>query len=192
MTARMPTLVARTSSVDETRALAGALAHLAQPGDLFVLAGDLGAGKTAFVQGFGAGLGVTEPITSPTFTLAQQYQGRLVVHHLDVYRLDQLGEVAELGLSELLDDRGVVLIEWGDAILPVLPNDYLEVRLTFGDAAGADVETDVGDDVRRISLRSFGPAWGHRQVSLLQAIAPWAETPETPAVPPGGGGAAPC
>jgi tRNA threonylcarbamoyladenosine biosynthesis protein TsaE len=192
MTARMPTLVARTSSVDETRALAGALAQLAQPGDLFVLAGDLGAGKTAFVQGFGAGLGVTEPITSPTFTLAQQYQGRLVVHHLDVYRLDQLGEVAELGLSELLDDRGVVLIEWGDAILPVLPNDYLEVRLTFGDAAGADVETDIGDDVRRISLRSFGSAWGHRQVSLLQAIAPWAETPETPAVPPGGGGAAPC
>jgi tRNA threonylcarbamoyladenosine biosynthesis protein TsaE len=238
----VPTLLARTSSVDETRALARALAELAQPGDLFVLAGDLGAGKTAFVQGFGAGLGVTEPITSPTFTLAQQYQGRLVVHHLDVYRLDQLGEVAELGLSELLDDRGVVLIEWGDAILPVLPNDYLEVRLTFGDGinagaaaddagearatagaearstaggetggtgstgtgAGADtggtgdtgteaggesgerVEAAAGDDVRHISLRSFGPSWGHRQVSLLQAIAPWAETPGAPR------GVAPC
>src|SRR5690606_21518104 len=84
------TLVARTSSVGETQELAAALAGLAQPGDLVVLAGDLGAGKTAFVQGFGRGLGVTEPITSPTFTLAQQYAGRLTVHHLDVYRLDQL------------------------------------------------------------------------------------------------------
>lgn len=228
MTTHVSTLLARTSSVDETRALARALAQLAQPGDLLVLAGDLGAGKTAFVQGFGAGLGVTEPITSPTFTLAQQYQGRLVVHHLDVYRLDQLGEVAELGLFELLDDGGVVLIEWGDAILPVLPNDYLEVRLTFGDdigagagadeasearsTAGAEASDDTGgtgdtaaeidaepggemgetaatvpgDDVRRISLRSFGPAWGHRQVSLLQAIAPWAETPGAPR------GVAPC
>jgi tRNA threonylcarbamoyladenosine biosynthesis protein TsaE len=185
VTAGQPTLVARTSSVGETHDLAAALAALAQPGDLFVLAGDLGAGKTAFVQGFGAGLGVTEPITSPTFTLAQQYEGRLVVHHLDVYRLDQLGEVAELGLSELLDDGGVVLIEWGDAILPVLPNDYLEVRLTFGDGAADDAGDAgaAGDDERRIVLRSVGPGWSHRQVSLLHAITPWAEPP---------GGVAPC
>jgi tRNA threonylcarbamoyladenosine biosynthesis protein TsaE len=168
-------LVARTVSVGETRDLAAALAALAQSGDLVLLAGDLGAGKTAFVQGFAAGLGVTEPVTSPTFTLAQQYAGRLTVHHLDVYRLDQLGEVAELGLSELLDDDGVVLIEWGDAILPVLPSDYLEVRLGF--TAGAD----ASDDERRIELRSVGPNWGHRQVSLLHAVAPWAETPSGPA-----------
>jgi tRNA threonylcarbamoyladenosine biosynthesis protein TsaE len=182
------TLVAHTSSVGETQDLAGALAGLAQPGDLIVLAGDLGAGKTAFVQGFGRALGVTEPITSPTFTLAQQYEGRLTVHHLDVYRLDQLGEVAELGLSELLDDGGVVLIEWGDAILPVLPNDYLEVRLVYGPAA------DATDDDRRIVLRSVGPAWARRQVSLLHAVSPWADAPaDSGAEPPAGrGGAAPC
>lgn len=161
-------LAARTSSVDETRKLAGALAALAQSGDLLVLAGDLGAGKTAFTQGFGRGLDVTEPITSPTFTLAQQYEGRLLVHHLDVYRLDQLAEVADLGLAELLDDGGVTLIEWGDAILPVLGNDYLEVRLTFGEAS---------DDDRRILLRPVGRSWARRQVSLLHAIEPWAETP---------------
>jgi tRNA threonylcarbamoyladenosine biosynthesis protein TsaE len=161
-------LTARTSSVDETRKLAAALAELARPGDLLVLAGDLGAGKTAFTQGFGRGLDVDEPITSPTFTLAQQYEGRLLVHHLDVYRLDQLNEVAELGLSELLDDGGVTLIEWGDAILPVLPNDYLEVRLTFGEG---------DDDERHIVLRPVGPGWMHRQVSLLHAVAPWAEAP---------------
>jgi tRNA threonylcarbamoyladenosine biosynthesis protein TsaE len=184
VTARSATLVARTSSVAETQGLAEALAALARPGDLVVLAGDLGAGKTAFTQGFGRALGVTEPITSPTFTLAQQYAGRLVVHHLDVYRLDQLGEVAELGLSELLDDGGVVLIEWGDAILPVLPNDYLEVRLTFGEGDHA------GDDERRILLRAVGPGWGQRQVSLLKAIAPWAEAPTDRRTQPEGG--APC
>ena len=167
------TLVARTSSVDATQELAAALAALAQPGDLIVLAGDLGAGKTAFVQGFGRGLGVTEPITSPTFTLVQEYAGRLPVHHIDVYRLDQLSEVVDLGLSELLDDRGVVLIEWGDAITPLLPSDLLEVRLTFG----------AGDDDRTLVLRSSGRSWLRRMASLVEAVAPWAGVPD---------GAAPC
>jgi hypothetical protein len=135
---------------------------------------------------------VTEPITSPTFTLAQQYEGRLRVHHLDVYRLEQLAEVAELGLSELLDDGGVVLIEWGDAILGVLPADYLEVRLTYGDSvpsaergdaaeAGdpgeAVAAVDAGGDDRRIVVRGVGRCWAGRQVSLLHAVAPWAEAP---------------
>lgn len=182
VTSPVATLVACTSSVGETHDLGAALAALAQPGDLLVLAGDLGAGKTAFAQGFGHGLGVTEPITSPTFTLAQQYEGRLTVHHLDVYRLDQLAEVAELGLSELLDGGGVVLIEWGDAIGPLLPADYLEVRLTFRE------DGDAGDDDRRVLLRSVGPLWARRQVSLLHAIAPWAEAPSDGSA----GGPAPC
>jgi tRNA threonylcarbamoyladenosine biosynthesis protein TsaE len=185
VTTRAATLVARTTSARETKELAGALAALAQPGDLLVLAGDLGAGKTAFVQGFSAALGVTDPVTSPTFTLAQQYEGRLTVHHLDVYRLDQLGEVADLGLPELLDDGGVVLIEWGDAILPVLPTDFLEVQLTYG-------APDRGsDDDRRIVMRPVGPEWARRQVSLLQAVAPWAEAPTDSTSGerrPGGGG----
>ncbi len=163
MTERAPALVARTTSVDQTRAMARDLAALAQPGDLLLLAGDLGAGKTAFAQGFGAGLGVTEPITSPTFTLAQQYDGRLRMHHVDVYRLDQMAEVLDLGLSELLDDEGVVLIEWGDAILPALPNDYLEVRLTFG----------AGDDERLVSLQRVGPSWRARDRALASLIAPY-------------------
>jgi tRNA threonylcarbamoyladenosine biosynthesis protein TsaE len=177
MTSRVATLVARTATAGQTQELAAALSDLALPGDLVVLAGDLGAGKTTFTQGFSRGLGVAEPVTSPTFTLAQQYDGRLRVHHLDVYRLDQLGEVADLGLAELLDDGGVVLIEWGDAILGVLPNDYLEVRLTYGEP------DQSGDDDRRIVLRAVGRSWLRRQVSLLRTIAPWADSPDGAAPP---------
>jgi tRNA threonylcarbamoyladenosine biosynthesis protein TsaE len=157
-------LVAQTRSVEETRDLAAALSPLVRPGDLFVLAGDLGAGKTALAQGLGRGLGVSERITSPTFTLVHVYDGgRLPMHHLDVYRLEQLSEATDLGLPEMLDDGGVVLIEWGDAITPVLPHDYLEVRLTFG----------AGDDDRQLSFRPVGPAWAARADSLAAAIAKW-------------------
>jgi tRNA threonylcarbamoyladenosine biosynthesis protein TsaE len=161
---RAAALAAETRSADETRGLAAALADLARPGDLVLLSGDLGAGKTAFAQGFGRGLGVTEQITSPTFTLAQEYEGRLRLHHLDVYRIEQLADVAGLGLAELLDDGGVVLIEWGDAILPALPSDFLEVRLTFG----------PGDDDRHIALRTAGPSWSGRSRALAKALEPYA------------------
>ncbi len=156
-------VVATTTSVDQTRDLADALAALARPGDVIVLAGDLGAGKTAFVQGFGRGLGVPDRITSPTFTLVHVYEGRFPVHHLDVYRLEQLSEALDLGLPEMLDDGGVVLIEWGDAILPVLPHDYLEVRLTFG----------PGDDDRHIALRPVGRAWVLRSDAIAGVLSPW-------------------
>jgi tRNA threonylcarbamoyladenosine biosynthesis protein TsaE len=157
-------VVARTASVDGTRALGAAVASLARPGDVVVLAGDLGAGKTAFVQGFGRALGVEERITSPTFTLVHVYEGgRLPIHHLDVYRLEQINEALDLGLAEMLDDGGVVLIEWGDAILPVLPHDLLEVRLTFGE----------GDDDRGVSLRPVGSRWAGRAQALATALEPW-------------------
>jgi tRNA threonylcarbamoyladenosine biosynthesis protein TsaE len=158
-------LVARTRSVDETRGLAASLVPSIRPGDLLLLAGDLGAGKTAFVQGLGRALGVTEPITSPTFTLAQRYDGEMVLHHLDVYRLGQLNEVLDLGLGELLDEGGVVAIEWGDAVIPVLPSDYLEVRLTMADVATPDR--------REVELQPVGPAWSARQRALAEAIGPW-------------------
>lgn len=160
-------LLATTSAVDETRELACALAALAKPGDVLVLAGDLGAGKTAFVQGFGRGLGVAGRITSPTFTLVHVYEdGRLPVHHLDVYRLDQLSEALDLGLAEMLEDGGVVLIEWGDAIAPLLPHDYLEVRMTFGER----------DDDRQLSIRPVGLGWAERTKPLADAVNRWVAT----------------
>ena len=157
------TVVANTASVDATRDLAAAVSSLARPGDVIVLAGDLGAGKTAFVQGFGRGLGVAERITSPTFTLVHVYEGRFPVHHLDVYRLEQLSEALDLGLPEMLDEGGVVLVEWGDAILPVLPHDFLEVRLTFG----------AGEDDRHVAFRAVGPTWAVRADALAGVLTPW-------------------
>lgn len=158
-------LVATTASVGETQELGEALSALARPGDVIVLAGDLGAGKTAFVQGFGRGLGITARITSPTFTLVHVYDGgRLPVHHLDVYRLEQISEALDLGLAEMLDEGGVVLIEWGDAITPVLPHDRLEVRLTFGE----------GDDDRQLALALAGASWVARAEQVEAALKPWA------------------
>jgi tRNA threonylcarbamoyladenosine biosynthesis protein TsaE len=157
-------ITAATSSIAQTRALAAALAELARPGDLFLLVGDLGAGKTAFTQGFGAALGVQEPITSPTFTLARVYRGRLEMNHLDVYRLAQLDEVMDLGLQELLDGDSVTLIEWGDVVAPALGADSLEVRIGYG----------AGDDDRTIALTPIGTRWAARTRALARAVEPWA------------------
>lgn len=153
----------RTTSVEGTRALAAAVAPLVRTGDLLLLVGDLGAGKTAFTQGFARALGIEEPITSPTFTLARSYEGRVTLHHLDVYRLDSVQEAEDLGLGELLED-GVTVIEWGDQIAPALPADYLELRFAYG----------ADDDDRDVRLRVVGPSWSARQRSLTAALEPWA------------------
>lgn len=163
MSAPEPVLAA-TAAVDETRALAAALSEVCEAGDLVVLAGDMGAGKTAFAQGFAAGLGIADRVTSPTFTIVREYPGgRLALHHLDVYRLDQLREVTDLGLGEMLDEAAVMLVEWGDAVFPVLGDRYLEVRLTFGN----------DDDDRVLACVARGDAWRARQSMVATALAPW-------------------
>ena len=154
---------AATKSVDDTREMAAQVAGLAKPGDVVLLAGELGSGKTAFAQGFGRALGVDEPIVSPTFTLVRTYPGRITLVHVDVYRLDHLQEVVDLGLPELLDDGGVALVEWGDMAAPSLPADFLEVRLEYGD----------GDDDRRFGFRIVGPSWAPRQRALQSALTRW-------------------
>ncbi len=156
-------ITAATTSVDATRALAAEIAALARPGDLVVLAGDLGTGKTAFAQGFAHGLGVDEQVTSPAFILVRTYEGRIPLVHLDVYRLDTMQELVDLGIAELLDEGAVTLIEWGDAVAPGLPADFLEVRLEAG----------AGADERVLTIRSVGPGWPPRADALRVAVAPW-------------------
>jgi tRNA threonylcarbamoyladenosine biosynthesis protein TsaE len=156
-----PQLLVATSSPDQTRAVAAALAACCRGGDLILLTGDLGAGKTTFTQGFGAALGVTSPITSPTFTLHHRYEGRLVVNHLDVYRLEQLDDTIELGLAELLDSGDVTVIEWGDMIRPALGSDYVQLTLELGEA----------DDQRLVRIEFAGTAWADRFEELTEAVA---------------------
>lgn len=159
----MSGLTAVTKSADDTREMAGQVAAFARPGDVLLLAGDLGAGKTAFAQGFGRALGVDQPIVSPTFTLVRTYAGRMPMIHVDVYRLDHLQEVVELGLAELLDEGGVALIEWGDMAAPALPPDFLEVRIDYGE----------GDDDRTFTYRVVGPSWSPRHRALESALSRW-------------------
>ena len=174
----------RVRSLAETHAVAAALAGLARAGDLIVLSGEMGAGKTAFAKGFGAALGVTEPITSPTFTLVHRYDlptavhGADVLHHADLYRLERTTEVADLALEELADDRGIVLVEWGD-VVEALFGDHLDVHLDldegFDDGVGEG--SDQGDDdldavidtSRRIEIAAVGPTWASRWSRLVEA-----------------------
>ncbi|MGH9185815.1 MAG: tRNA (adenosine(37)-N6)-threonylcarbamoyltransferase complex ATPase subunit type 1 TsaE [Acidimicrobiales bacterium] len=160
------TVLARTTGADDTRKLAAALAELTRPGDVILLGGDLGAGKTAFAQGLARGLGVTESVTSPTFMLARQYLGRLVLHHLDVYRLDHMEELFDIGLPELLDEGAVTVIEWGDAIAAALPPDYLEIKFAFDD-------DDASDDNRALTLRAVGSRWAARNRAVVTALESW-------------------
>jgi tRNA threonylcarbamoyladenosine biosynthesis protein TsaE len=156
----------RTTSVEDTKAVAAALASVARPGDLIVLAGEMGAGKTAFAQGFAAALGVIDAVTSPTFTLVHTYEGRYRVHHADVYRLERLSEVADLALGELLDDDdAVVLVEWGDVVASSLGADLLTVRLE-------PVDLDQ-PELRLVTVTAAGAGWTRRWPQIQAALAAW-------------------
>lgn len=163
---------AATSSPEETRALAAALSAELRVGDLIVLAGDLGAGKTCFTQGLGAGLGVTDRMTSPTFTLINRYdEGCIELNHLDVYRLDDIAETLDLDLPELLE-VGLTVIEWGEEITEVLPVDHLTIRLRYPDI-DPDAADETADDARIIELDAGGPSWEERLPALAATIQEW-------------------
>ena len=134
-----------TRSVEETQALGEALGKTLGPGAVVACMGDLGAGKTAFLQGVARGLGVESAVTSPTFVLVNVYRGRLPVHHLDAYRTDSLTEILELGLEEMLDGEGVTFIEWADKMLPLLPARTVVVRIS-----------GAGDEPREIEVEEPG------------------------------------
>jgi tRNA threonylcarbamoyladenosine biosynthesis protein TsaE len=163
-----PTVSLVAPSLAATHAVAAAVAGCCRAGDIVVLAGEMGSGKTAFAQGFGRALGVTEPITSPTFTLVQTYETpNGLLHHADVYRLDQLHEVADLALGELAEFRGVVLVEWGDVVSAVL-GEHLGVRLEL--VAEPDGTDAVAADSRRITITPSGRSWAERWQLLTERL----------------------
>jgi tRNA threonylcarbamoyladenosine biosynthesis protein TsaE len=149
----------RLSTVEDTRAFGERLADVLRPGDLVILSGPLGAGKTALAQGIGAGLGVAEPVTSPTFVIARVHHGgRVPLVHVDAYRLgtvaDPRAEVDDLDLDASVDDS-VTVVEWGEGMVEQLAEAHLEVRLDRRE-----------DDSREVVLRGSGGDWEQRVTGL--------------------------
>jgi tRNA threonylcarbamoyladenosine biosynthesis protein TsaE len=154
----------RTETAEDTREVGEVIAPLLVPRDAVILTGELGAGKTTLVQGVARGLRIEEQVVSPTFMLVREYRGRLDLAHVDVYRLDRIQDVVDLGLEELGDGEAVLLVEWGDSVEELLPADHLTIELTN---ATADAEA------RRIVLVASGRSWTERWERLEQALEPW-------------------
>ena len=142
-------MIVETFSADETYEYGRKMGAEAQPGDVYCLTGDLGVGKTVFTQGFAAGLGVREPVSSPTFTIVQEYEGeKMPFYHFDVYRIGDAEEMEEIGFEDYVYGQGVCLIEWANLIREILPEDFM----------GIMIEKDMGKgfDYRRITLERGG------------------------------------
>jgi tRNA threonylcarbamoyladenosine biosynthesis protein TsaE len=153
----------RAPTAADTRAIGEVLASLLVPGDAIALTGELGAGKTTFAQGLARGLGFTGVVVSPTFTLVREYRGgRLPVVHADVYRLDRVQDVVDLALEEEAEG-GVLLVEWGDAVEALLPQDHLVVELGV---------PGPGEE-RSARLLADGGSWSTRWERLERGLEPW-------------------
>ena len=134
-------------SREDTYNFAKALGENAKPGEVYCLSGDLGVGKTVFAQGFGAGLGIEEPMSSPTFTILQEYtEGRLPLYHYDVYRVGDVDEMEETGFYEYVGGEGVALIEWAELIEEIIPANAVHVLI--------EKDVEKGFDYRLIKVES--------------------------------------
>jgi tRNA threonylcarbamoyladenosine biosynthesis protein TsaE len=157
-------IVLRTATAEDTRAVGEALAPSFRARDAVALTGELGAGKTTLTQGIARGLGIQDQVVSPTFTLIREYRGReLDVAHVDVYRLDRVQDVMDLGLDELGDGEALLLVEWGDAVEALLPAEHLTIEL-------ATVEPD---EARTLAIDGAGDSWEERWPNLELAVDPW-------------------
>ena len=164
-------LTIEVDSPAATKDVAARLSTCCRSGDTLLLVGDLGAGKTAFAQGFAAALGVEGPVTSPTFTLVRQYRCGAaspieLLIHADVYRTESLSEVVDLALSELVEERAVALVEWGDKAAPALGDDVLEVSLAQPDATAT-----TSPDARTIVITGRGE-WSGRADEVARVLTP--------------------
>lgn len=138
-------VVKETNAPAETFEFGRLLGQQAGPGQVYCLDGDLGAGKTVFTQGFAAGLGIESPVTSPTFTIVQQYEeGRLPLYHFDVYRIGDVSEMDEIGYEDCFYGEGVCLIEWSQLILEILPETAVVIRI--------EKNLEKGFDYRKITV----------------------------------------
>ena len=141
--------IIESNKEQDTYDLGYELGQHAKPGQVFTLVGDLGVGKTVFTKGLAAGLDITEPVSSPTFTIVQVYdEGRLPFYHFDVYRIGDVEEMDEIGFDDYIYGEGVCLIEWADLIREILPDDFVGILI--------EKDMDKGFDYRKITLERGG------------------------------------
>ena len=142
-------MIIETHDPEETFEAGRKIGMNAKPGQIYTLTGDLGVGKTVFTQGVAAGLGITEPVNSPTFTIIQEYEdGRLPFYHFDVYRIADLEEMEEIGYDDYFFGQGICLIEWAELIEEILPEKRIEVTI--------EKDRDKGFDYRKITIEERG------------------------------------
>jgi tRNA threonylcarbamoyladenosine biosynthesis protein TsaE len=155
----MKKLTLITHGADETRKLGTMLGELAQPGDIFLLSGNLGVGKTCLTQGIVWGLGSLEYALSPTFVLMREIHGRLPLYHIDLYRLDAIAEITDLGLDDYLYGHGLCVIEWAEKGLAVLPAEHLLIEIEY-----------TGDSDRSLQLKASGKYYEKLLTSLNKSL----------------------
>ena len=145
----MENMVIETHDPEETFEVGRTIGMNAKPGQIYTLTGDLGVGKTVFTQGVAAGLGITEPVNSPTFTIIQEYKdGRLPFYHFDVYRIGDLEEMEEIGYDDYFFGQGICLIEWAELIEEILPEKRIEVTI--------EKDLEKGFEYRKITIEERG------------------------------------
>jgi tRNA threonylcarbamoyladenosine biosynthesis protein TsaE len=155
----MDSLTVVTHSPEQTRKLGTLISNLARGGDIYLLSGNLGTGKTHLVQGIAFGLGVKEYACSPSFMIAREYHGRLNLNHLDLYRLDHIEEIVDLGMDEYFRDNSVCAIEWADKGSSAMPGDNLAIQMEH-----------VGKDDRKITFIPVGKRYGELMGQIRELI----------------------
>ena len=131
-------MIYESNSAQETFDFGAELGRKAVPGQIICLDGDLGTGKTVLTKGIAAGLGIDEPVVSPTFTIVHEYEGRLPLYHFDVYRIDDPDEMEEIGYREYFYGNGLTIIEWSELIADILPEDAMRIKIYKDPAKGFD------------------------------------------------------
>jgi len=155
MSSKMTALQLNSHSPQQTQRLGVQLGELAQAGDVFLLSGSLGSGKTCLTQGIAWGIGVKEYAFSPSFVIVREYYGRLTLYHIDFYRLNSIGEIVDLGLDEYFSGSGVCVVEWADKGITVLPQENLLIRFSY-----------ISDTERSLSLEPRGKRYSQLLKSL--------------------------
>ena len=155
MSTKMTALQLNSHSPEQTQRLGVQLGELAQAGDVFLLSGSLGSGKTCLTQGIAWGIGVKEYAFSPSFVIVREYYGRLTLYHIDFYRLNSIGEIVDLGLDEYFSGSSVCVVEWADKGITVLPQENLHIRFSY-----------ISDTERSLSLEPRGERYSQLLKSL--------------------------